>query len=380
MWYQTRYATRHAIVFVDTDEGITGIGEVSEDDVNFVENSVKPKVIGLDPFDVEKIQRTVAMPCGALNVTWWGAYGTDARTAYGGFDIALWDIIGKACKKPVYKLMGGRYRDGVQCRYWMSCKSPQEQAAEAKMAVERGWKALKVKIGTNPETDVERMKSIREAVGNGIEIGLDPNSAWTLTTAVRTIRKMERYEPSHIEQPLLNLEDMADVKRHVNVPIVAHESCPNKETLMEVIQKKAADAVWINPIEWGGFLECKKACAIAEASGLGIAMGSNAAELGPAHAAQLHTVTSTPNFYMPNDNSNHYLEPPSGDVIKKPFRTVEGRLTVPDEAGLGVEIDEQKLEYYHQLWLSGQYKNERGLGREGVYFWYSTKNTTDPMF
>ena len=380
MWYRSRYATRHAILFIDTDEGITGIGEVSEEDVGFVENTIKPKVIGLDPFDVEKIQRIVTMPNGTLNIDWYGAYGMDGRGAYGGFDIALWDIIGKACGKPVYKLLGGKFRDKVQCRYWMSCKSPEEQASEARKAVERGWKALKIKIGTNPETDVERMKAIREAVGNHVEIGLDPNCAWTLSTAVRTIKKLERYDPSHIEQPMLDLDDMADVKRHVDVPIVAHESCPNKETLMTVIQKKAADAVWINPIEWGGFLECKKACAVAEAGGIGIAIGSNAAELGPAHASQLHMVTSTPNFRIPNDNANHHLEPPSGDIIKKSFITEHGCLTAPDGPGLGIEIDEEKLEYYHQIWLTGKYKHERGLGRDGGYYWYKTENTTDPIF
>ena len=93
--------------------------------------------------------------------------------------MALWNIIGKAVEKPIYKLIGGRYRDHVECRYWICGKPPKDQAAEAVKAVDAGFKALKIKVGLNPEYDMTCVKAVREAVGDRIEIGIDFNGGYT---------------------------------------------------------------------------------------------------------------------------------------------------------------------------------------------------------
>ncbi len=369
MWYQIRYANIHCVTFIDTDEGITGVA--TQGDQSTIMNEIRPKLIGKDPFDVESIEAGLG---GAIRGRW--EIKTDTMAAV---DNALWDIIGKACGKPLFKLWGGRVNDPVYVRYWMDCRSPEEQAAEALKAVERGWKAFKIKLGTDPRVDLERVKAVREAVGDKVELCFDINGGYPLSVAINTIRKMARYEPASIEDPVPQtwpydpgcLDNMADIRRMTGIPIECHSHGPNcEELVMAVIRKRAADAIHLNVAFVGGALECKRLCAIAEAGGLNVTGQSSAAELGPRNALLLHLITSERAFKGTSDNSNHYLEPPSGDIIKNEFRTESGTLRAPEGSGLGVEVDPAKLERYHQIYLEGKYQNAPGLGRNNSYLWW----------
>jgi L-alanine-DL-glutamate epimerase-like enolase superfamily enzyme len=363
MWYGTRYASRHAIVFLETDEGVTGIGEAEEPDAHVLETVVKPRLLGQDPFDVERITNTQrgglmrGVPVGAINAV----------------DMALWDLIGKGCGEPLYRLVGGKLHDKVRCRYWLCVRSPEEQADEVARAVARGWRAFKIKLGTDPATDVARVRAVTEAVGDEVELGFDLNGAYSLPTAIRTLKRMERYSPAHIEEPIpgWDLDGMVELKRHVDVPLEAHYSSgPNtRRYVLELVTKRAADLIHLNPIQIGGLLESKRLCAIAEAGGIPVTGQSSCAELGPHNAFLLHWITSTPGFTGTNDSSTHHLEPPSGDIITEPFRTVDGCLTPPERPGLGVEVDDAKLARYHQLWLTGEYRHVGGLPRTDTYYW-----------
>jgi len=363
MWYGTRYSSRHAIVFVETDEGITGVGSTEEIDEHDLLSLAKPRLIGRDPFNVEML----------TNMRRGGLMQGIRTGAVHAVDTALWDIIGKSCGVPLYKLWGGKIHDKVRVRYWMPVMSPQEQAEEAVEAVKRGWHAFKVKLGTDPKTDVQRVKAVREAVGDDIDLGFDLNGGYSLPTAIKTLRQMEPYKPAHIEEPIpgSDLDGMADLKKRVNIPIEAHLSAgPNTmEYVASLLSKRAADILHLNPIQVGGVLEAKRLCGLADAAGIPVTCQSSCAELGPSNALLLHWVTSTPSFTMSNDSSTHHLEPPSGDIIKNEFRTVNGCLDVPEGIGLGIEVDPTRLEKYHQIWLSGQYKHVKGLPRSDAYYW-----------
>ncbi len=363
MWYGTRHASRHAIVFIETDEGVTGVGSTEESDEHDLIHIARPRLLGEDPHDVEVLTN---MRRGGLM--------QGARTSViHAVDTALWDIIGKTCGKPLYKLWGGKIHHPIRVRYWMPVMSPREQAEEAVKAVERGWKAFKIKLGTDPKTDIQRVRAIREAVGDGIELGFDLNGAYSLPTAIRTLQQMEPYSPAHIEEPIPgnDLDGMADLRKRVRIPIEAHlSSGPNTmEYVASLVQKRAADILHLNPIQVGGLLEAKRLCALADAAGIPVTCQSSCAELGPSNALLLHWITSTPSFTMSNDSSTHHLEPPSGDIIKQEFRTVNGTLSVPEEPGLGIEVDPVKLEKYHRFWLSGQYRHEKGITRTDSYYW-----------
>ncbi|MEM2094609.1 MAG: mandelate racemase/muconate lactonizing enzyme family protein [Candidatus Bathyarchaeia archaeon] len=372
MWYQTRYADIHPVVFIDTDEGITGVG--TQGDEYIIKNILRPRLIGQDPFQIEKIESELSRTYGLISGRW--DLPTDTVAA---IDNALWDIVGKACGQPLYRLWGGKVHDKIHVRYWMGCKSPEEQAEEAVMAVERGWRAFKIKLGTDPRTDLERVRQIRDAVGGSIELCFDINGGYPLSVAINTIKKMARYEPASIEDPVPStwpydpgcLDNMADIRRITGVPIEAHSHGPNcQEYTMALIQKRAADALHLNVSFVGSILECKRICAIAEAGGLIVTGQSTCAELGPRNAFMLHFIASERSFKGTNDSSTHHLEPPSGDIIKEEFRTVNGTLSVPDKPGLGVDIDPVKLDKYHQIWKSGKYQHEAGLGRSDPYLWF----------
>lgn len=370
MWYMTRWASIHCVTFIETDEGITGVGTQGDQDI--IMNVVRPKLLGRNPFDIEALEEELG---GPIYGRW--KIPTDTRAAIDG---ALWDIVGKACGQPLYNLWGGKVNNPITVRYWLDCGNPEDMATEAVKAVERGWRAFKIKAGTDPKTDVERLRAIREAVGDEIQLCVDLNGGYPMHVAINTLKKMARYNPAFIEDPVPSswpydagsLDNMADIRRIVGIPIEAHSHGPNcLEFVMAVVNKRAADAIHLNLSFAGSVSECKRICAVAEAGGLVVTGQSTCAELGPRNALLLHLITSERAFKGTHDSSTHHLEPPSGDIIKKEFRTVNGTLEAPEGPGLGVEIDENKLAYYNELYMSGKYRQHGpGLGRVGSQCWF----------
>ena len=371
MWYMTRHASIHCITYIDTDAGITGVG--TQGDQQVIMNAMRPKLIGKDPFDIEKIENEDLGGPGLGGR--WRSFSTDTMAAIDG---ALWDIIGKVCNQPLYRLWGGKVNEPINLRYWLDCQSPEKQVEEAKKAVARGWKAFKVKLGTDPETDIERMKALREALGDKMELCFDINGGYPLNVAINTLKKMAKYNPSAIEDPVPciwpydagALDNMADIRRITGIPIEAHSHGPNcEEFVIELVKKRAADTLHLNTSFVGSILECRRLCAIAEAGGLTVTGQSSASELGPRNALLLHLYTAERSFQETNDNSTHFLEPPSGDIIKNEFRVENGILRVPEGPGLGVELDESKVAKYNELYLSSpKYRqHEPGLGRKNPY-------------
>lgn len=359
MWYGTRYASLHSVVFINTDEGIAGVGCARDKSEDLILNILRPRIIGMDPFDVEEI--------GRLTMTMSSGRRPDAAAA---IDNALWDIIGKVCRKPVYKLLGGKVHDKVRCGFWECMKTPDEQAADCKRAAELGWKSFKIKIGSNPKTDIESVRKIREAVGDDVELGFDVNGGYSVPTAIATINRMERYDPACIEQPVAewDLKGLAEVRRHVDVPIKCHSSYVNDpRSVLRLIELDAADMLNINPDFVGPLLTCKKVAAVAEAGGIICTGQSSAAELGPAVAGLLHLITSTAAFTGTNETSNHLLEK-SGDIIAEPFKVTESCLTVTEGFGLGVEIDDSKLKRWSKAYNDGLYEPKPGLPRADPYY------------
>ena len=350
MWYGSRFAAIKTIIFIETDEGITGLGETSigaGGDQRLFEQ-IKSRLVGRDPHDINSIERGMNLT-GQVTTKLGHLLDTSASSALnitGSIDQALWDIVGKAANEPIYNLIGGKYRDRVEARYWMGAKPPDKVADEVKRAVALGFKSFKIKIGLNPEFDVECVAAAREAAGPRIELGYDCNGSYSQLEAIRMLRKMEQFDPSHVEEPVdsSSVRALAEVSRHTDIPILCDGPArTTKEQILELIIQRACDAIHLDVVINGGFLETQRCAAIAEAGGLKVSCHSSPGETGIATAAQLHLVTATPNFIWPVDSAYTKLLPPSEDIITEPFTYDDGALTPPSGPGLGVEIDEDAI-------------------------------------
>ena len=334
------------IIRVSTDEEFVGIGEgtspfhpnISADIVKLIVDSSRHLLLNEDPFDVERIMKKLYGFGG------WHFSRHIANWAFGGLEMALWDIVGKASKQPLHNLFGGCVRRKIPFFIFLFRDRPQAMVKEARRYVEEGFKTIYLKVGVNEEEELKQLKEIRNAVGYNVALRLDANEAWTPGAAIRVIKKMEKFDPEFIEQPVSasDLEGMIRVRKAVGVPILADQSSRTLSEALNVVRRGAADALSTSPLDAEGISGCRKVAAVAEAAGLPVVMHSNV-ETGLATASFLHIIASTPNFFYANQTELPLL---SGDILRDGFTFEDGCLEVPDRVGLGVELDWNKVKKY----------------------------------
>ncbi|MEO7146005.1 MAG: enolase C-terminal domain-like protein, partial [Bryobacteraceae bacterium] len=264
-----------------------------------------------------------------------------------GLEMALWDILGKALNLPLYRLLGGPVREFVPTKWSVSGLEPARAAEIAAWAVERGFRAMKVKVGIEPEQDIARVKAVRQAIGNEVRLGADANGGWSPRVAIQTIRRLTEQNIFFAEQPVapLDVAWMRDVRRSVEVPIVADESVFRLQDAMALVRAEAADVFSIY-VGKGGIGPARKIAAVAEAAGLTCTIGSNL-ELGVASAAMVHLAMSTPGIgaeEFPCDiiGPLYYKD----DVVAEPLPIAAGSARPNERPGLGVELDMDKVRHY----------------------------------
>jgi len=329
------------IVKIQTDEGFTGIGEAATDIAFFgetveavkaaVDKYLGPRLIGRDPFDREQIlyeiDRFGWIPC-----------------ARSGIDLALHDLIGKALNIPVCDLIGGSHQEKFLAAIEVPRGSAEEMAEHSREYVEQGIRALKPKIGdSSGAADAKRLKAIREAVGDKISIRADANQQYTPKEAIELCKKAEEYDVGLelLEQPVprWDLDGMAEVKRAVNTLIEADESAFSPHDVINIVKKQAADVINIKVAKAGGLYNAKKIAAIAEAADLQCVIGTEWG-LGIKIASKLHLGASTRNIRDAVEFTEIMIH---DSLLAKPLELQDGYLTVPKEPGLGVELDEEKV-------------------------------------
>jgi L-alanine-DL-glutamate epimerase-like enolase superfamily enzyme len=331
---------------IHTDEGIIGLGEVSctpiwsgEDQVtadHFIKDFIAPMLQGEDPTQIEqltsKLRRTVA-----------ANHFTKA-----GVEMALWDILGKAAGMPLYRLFGGAVREFVPTKFSVSGLEPDKAAELAAWAVGQGFATMKVKVGIEPDGDVARVRAVREAIGPKVRLGVDANGGWSPRVAIQTIRRMCEFGIYFAEQPVppVDVTWMADVRNHVDVPVMADESVNTVQDAMNLARAGAADVLSLYVGKGGGLGMARKVAAVAEAAGLVCTVGSNL-EMGIASAAMIHLAMATPGIAaeeFPCDILSPFFY--EDDLLAEPLPIQAGRAAPFERPGLGVELDEAKLKRY----------------------------------
>jgi len=339
------------LVKVHTDDGLLGLGEVSctprwsgEDQVtaaHFIDTYFAPLLIGEslgETADIERLTTKYTFPVA-------GNLFTKA-----GVEIALWDLLGKSLGKPVYDLLGGKVREFVPTKWSVSGVAPDKAVEIARWAISHGFSAMKVKVGIDPDADVARVQAVREAVGNQIKLGVDANGGWpTASVAVATIASLvDAAKIAFAEQPVPagDHDEMAAVRRQIDVPVIADESLYTLADARALVRAKAADVFSIYIGKAGGIGPAKSIADFALAQGIACTIGSNL-ELGIGSAAMLHLASAhrgiTPDHYPCDIIGPLFYD---DDILREPLSLNAGRAVPSARPGLGVDLDDAKVEKY----------------------------------
>jgi L-alanine-DL-glutamate epimerase-like enolase superfamily enzyme len=261
----------YTVVRVTTDQGLEGFGityhEVGGEATRYlVLKSIAPKLMGRDPFDTEVIWQEMF---GYLR-----GVGRKGLTfgALSAIDIALWDLKGKACGLPLYKLFGGGpTRVPVYASGGWTSYDDDQLVDEMLDMVGQGYRSIKFKVGVDggkhPSRDVIRVRKVREAVGPDIDLLLDANNAWDASTAVRFANRVREYNPLLLEEPVFadDIPGLARFKRGTDIPLATGEHEYTKWGVRDLLLAEAADIVQVDGARAGGFTEMLKCAALTQA-------------------------------------------------------------------------------------------------------------------
>ncbi len=334
--------SEYAIVVIESDEGLRGIGEIATvwdrrgisqaDDVNRL---LAPLLVGKDPLRLNE-------HCIAID----RALGRGSNPAKAGVDMALYDLAGKLLGVPVHQLLGGKLRDEMKLSFSIGMASADEMAEEAVELAAAGFETLKLKAGLDHRADLAALEAIRKRLGDGVTLRLDMNAGVTSPKdALRFIRDFEGFGLEFVEQPVkaADIEGMAFVRGRSTLPIMADESVWDSRDALTVVKAGAADLANIYIMEAGGFREGHKAFHVFEAAAMPTMLGSMP-EFGIGTAAQLHLGAVAPNLLETNDLCGFLYH--ERDIVKASPVVERGRVRVPQGPGLGVELDEELLAHW----------------------------------
>ena len=336
---------------IETDEGIFGWGEpVIEGRAHTVAAAVdelSDYLVVQDPLQIEKHWQ--AMYRGAFY-----RGGPILMSAIAGVDQALWDIKGKYHNAPVHQLLGGQVRDRIRVYAWVGGDRPDAIVASANAAIAGGFKATKMNIteemqivDTMATVDqaVERMASLREAVGNKLDIAVDFHGRVHAPMARVLIKALEPYSPFFIEEPVLSehLEAMAELRKNTHIPIATGERLFSRFDYKRVFTLGAADIIQPDLSHAGGITECKKIADMAEAWDIGLAPHCPLGPIALAACLQVDAVCQNA-FIQEQSQGIHYNQSNDlTDYLVDPsvFHYKDGYVDIPQKPGLGIEIDEE---------------------------------------
>ncbi len=271
-------------------------------------------------------------------------------------EFAAYDLAGKQCGLPVHRLLGGASRRRIAVTHSIGILGFEEAEREVAKVATEGIRTIKIKVGVDPDRDVEMVRRIRETVGPGMALCVDANQGYrTPGEAIRTLRRMERFDLIYFEQPVEGIERLAEVARAIDVPVMADESAWNAHDVIQIIEKRAAQIVSIYTTKPGGLYRAMEVAAVARAAGIicnvngsvetGVGNLANLQLAAAAPAAVLSCVVpvSTPAEAQSGQIAGIYYK---DDLIAEPMRYADGSIELPTGPGMGIAVDEAKVRKY----------------------------------
>jgi L-alanine-DL-glutamate epimerase-like enolase superfamily enzyme len=273
----------------------------------------------------------------------------NARAA---IDHALHDAAGKALNLPVYKLLGGLCQPLIPLEWSVGLAAPEKMAEDVQRAMEEyGISVVCLKAGGKGgwERDVRNFIAVRNAVGAGVVIGMDPNEGWTVAEAIRVVHELASYRLDYLEQPVKrqNIAGMAAIRREMHgIPLMADEGVMTLGDAYALATAEAVDVFCIKLYKMGGLRAAKKIAAVAEAAGIQLNIGGLAVQSQLEAAAAAHFYASTAERHvMPAAEFIFGLGTLGPDplVPDTDFVIKNGHVTPPNRPGLGIPVDERAV-------------------------------------
>ncbi len=342
------------IVEVETDEGITGLGEMGGggESAEAVFRAMKSYLVGHDPARLEEMRFLIANPTASLY--------NNRTQVLAALEFACLDILGQKWGVPVCDILGGRLNDRVPFASYLFFRYPnpkdgsgESRTAEQLVALAKDLKAKygftshKLKGGVfAPEYELECYRAVAEAL-KGDRFRFDPNGAWSTETAIWFGQQIEDIRNDYLEDPVFGLHGMRRVREKVRMPLATNTVVVNFEQLAANILNTAVDVILLDTTFWGGIRSCVKAAGICETFQLGVAVHSSG-ELGIQLATMLHFGAVIPNLSFAADAHYHHVV--DDIIVGGKLKYEDGSIAVPTAPGLGVKLDREKLGEYSELY------------------------------
>ncbi len=361
------------IVEVETDEGITGLGEMGGggESAESAFKSLKSYLVGHDPFQLEAMYWKICNPTASLY--------NNRTQLHAALEFACMDIMGKKLGIRACDLLGGALREEIPFASYLFFRYPDaatgrggeetadEMVNHAKDLVTKyGFTTHKLKAGVfHPDHEVEVFRALATAFP-AHRLRIDPNAAWSVEEAIRIGQAIEGLNNDYFEDPTWGLEGMRRVKSRIRIPTATNTVVVNFEQLAACIRAEAIDVILLDTTFWGGLRQAWKGSIVCEKFQVGVAVHSSG-ELGIQLATMLHLGAAIPNLSFAADAHYHHL---TDDIIKGgKMQYQDGCIKVPTGPGLGIELDRDKLNQYAEYYKEvGGYTYDRDPKRP---HWYS---------
>jgi muconate cycloisomerase len=338
----TTAVQRSVLVRVTSDSGVEGWGNVDPTpgysrvtaaDIRDAVARLAPALVGHEAFNV---QRALAI------IDAQAAGGSEATAA---IEMALLDLKGRALGVPVHSLLGGALTREVTLNAWIGTVAPDQAAREATQWRRRGFTTAKIKVAGAGDEGIARVAAVREAVGDGLALRVDFNESLALAEAAPFIRRLEPYALMLVEQPIVrtDIAGLAEIRRAIDIPLMADESVTGPAALMEIIRRQAADLVKVKVMKQGGLQRTREMIACAEAAGLRVVIGHGFG-LTLSTLAEAAVAASSA-AVLPGCEAVGPLKM-AGDVVTDPLRLEGGVIRLSEAPGLGAMIDPDALKRY----------------------------------
>ncbi len=342
------------LVKLTTDDGLVGWGEAccgaDTASIDAALHAMAPLVLGRDPWNRDAMRRD------AFTHGLWQFRAGTGNFAWAGIDMALWDICGRTCGQPLWRLLGGVQQREATYFYYLA-RGPREslaaQVAEGRAA---GFEVFYLKVGLDDAEDLAMVAATREALGAGPRLRLDANGSWSLPQAVRNLQAFEEHDIDFVEQPVRDhpIGQLAALRARTTTTLCANEGLWSEADAYARIRARQAEIYCFSQYWVGSIGSFHRLAWVAEYEGLQVCKHTHG-ELGLAAAAAHQVLLTLPNGVEGHQQTAHLMQ---HDVLTQPIPIANGpRWGTLDGPGLGVDVDEDAVaEAAARYRADGQYR------------------------